>query len=94
MANQHFLASIYRYGNADATNPWSTPTAPSPATKGISESFPSALTRFSPVRGTVVANGVTMNAVIKLLPSGLQRQGQVELFYTDATVATLNTAAT
>lgn len=94
MANNHFLASIYRENGVDLTAAFSTPDAKVPAKMGISQSFPSASTRFYPVRGTVVACGVTMVSIIELFPSGLQGQGQSRKFYTDATVATLNTAAT
>jgi len=97
MANNHFLASIYRYGTADATALFSTAGTPVPATQGISESFPSALTRFYPVRyqngAVVTACGVTMNSIIELFPNGLSGQGQSRKFYTDATVSTLDTAA-
>lgn len=97
MANNHFLASIYRYGTVDATALFSTVGTPVPATQGISESFPSALCRFYPVRyqngAAATACGVTMNAIIELFPTGLAGQGKSRIYYTDATVSTLNTNA-
>jgi hypothetical protein len=96
--NNHFIASIYRYGNTDATALFSPAGVTIPATQGILESFPSAGTHFYPVRYKdgvpVTACGVTMNSIIELLPTGLSGQGQSRKFYTDATVSTLNGLAT
>lgn len=97
MANNHFLASIYRVNSTDASALFSAAGTPVPATQGILRSFPSALCDFEPVHykdgAAVTACGVTMNSVINLYPSGLAKQGQSTKFYTDATVTTLDTAA-
>lgn len=83
----HFLASIYGYSlpNNNAILPLGT-------NNGLLNSFPSSGTRFFPADSGTVINGVTVNAVIQMLPSGLNIKGNK--FYTDATVTTLNTNAT
>jgi hypothetical protein len=85
MAN-HFLASIYRYNAYDVLTP-----AGQPAYNGVPMSFPNQGVIFYPPQPAVTANGVAMNAVIEVLPTGLNQPSKK--FYTDATVATLNTAS-
>lgn len=92
MANNHFLASIYRIGNNDLNTLFSTATSKTPATEGIQYSFPSGLCQFSPTPNGFTANGVTMASIITVLPTGLQVKPTQ--YYTDSTVSTLNTAAT
>lgn len=83
----HILSSIYRIGDNDLKS------APSiPATQGVPHSFPTVGVRFYPITtGTVTANGVTMNSIIALLPTGLNQPEKK--FYTPTTVTDLNTAA-
>lgn len=85
MANQ-FSASIYRINANDLKV-----LAGVPAVLGVVQSFPSQGVRIYPVQGTVTANGVTMASIIALLPSGLVQPEK--LFYSDASVSTLVTAA-
>lgn len=85
MAN-HFLASIYRINAQDLNK-----STGIPATQGIPMSFPNQGVLFYPPVGTVVANGVTMASVIEVLPTGLNQPSKK--YYTDSSVATLNTAS-
>lgn len=85
MAN-HFLTSIYRQGAYDAL----TATG-QPAYQGVPVSFPSAGTIFYAPQPAVIANGVTMNSVIEVLPTGLNQPSKK--FYSADSVSTLNTAA-
>lgn len=92
MANNHFLASVYQKDGNALNALFSTPGNVIPATMGISRSFPSAGVDIYPANDNTIANGVTMHSVIELLPTGLNQRPI--RFYSDATVATLNTAAT
>lgn len=82
-----FSASIYRINENDLKS------APSiAATQGVPHSFPSQGIRSYPITtGTVTANGVTMNSIIALLPTGLNQPEKK--FYTPLTVAQIVTAA-
>lgn len=62
-----------------------------PATQGVPQNLPSALCLLSPAPSGTTANGVTMNSIIELLPSGLYHNGQSTFYYSADTVATLNT---
>ena len=63
----------------------------SPAKQGVPLNLPGALCTLKPAPANTVANGVTMNSVIELLPTGLYHNGQSTLYYSADTVATLNT---
>jgi hypothetical protein len=76
----------YRKNQYDLKN-----LAGGPATQGISYNLPGALCSLRPVEQATVANGVTMQSIIKLLPSGLYHNGQPTIYYSADTVATLNT---
>ncbi len=92
----HVLSSIYRINDNDLYSGYTTDSGnriiKNPATRGVPNSFPSNLVRFYPIAdGPVVANGVTMNSIIALLPTGLNQPEK--RFYTADTVAALNTLA-
>lgn len=78
------IASIYRINQYDIKNVLGTP-----ATQGVIENLPGNLCRFYPAPANTTANGVTMNAIIDLLPTGLNQP--VTKYYTDSTVAQINT---
>jgi hypothetical protein len=82
-----FVASIYRINQYDLNS------APNiPATMGVPNSFPSQGVRSYPITtAAVTANGVVMNSIIALLPTGLNEPE--EKFYTDRTVAQIATLA-
>ena len=61
-----------------------------PATSGIAYGFPVDTFAAYPCPSGTVANGVTMNSIVEVAPTGLNQVPV--LFYTDATVATINTA--
>lgn len=79
------IASIYRYGTYDF-----------PGVTGRMNNFPSALTRMhSAPPGTPPANGITMQTVIELLPSGLQTPNDPSnTFYAAASITDIQTAST
>jgi len=79
MAN-HLSVYVYRRNADDLLNANGTP-----ATTGVLFSLPTANLQLQPTN--VVANGVQMNCLILMYPSGLN-QPPVKL-YTDATVAGL-----
>lgn len=82
-----FSASIYRINSNDLNSAPSTP-----ASMGVPHSFPSQGIRSYPITtSTVIANGVTMNSIIALLPQGLNQPEKN--FYTPLTVAQIVTAA-
>jgi hypothetical protein len=83
--NNHFSAYVYGIDAAGG----STEIA---AAGGQLNSFPSAGTHFYPTTAVRGNAQVTCSAVIELLPTGLNQVSTK--FYTDSTVATLNTAAT
>lgn len=62
-----------------------------PATQGVPLNLPAALCVLSPAPANTTANGVTMQSIIELLPSGLYHNGQSDKYYSADTVATLNT---
>lgn len=76
----------YRKNQYDLKN-----AAGGPATEGVPFNFPGALCELRPAPANTTANGVTMQSIIELLPSGLQRNGQSEFYYSADTLATLNT---
>ena len=62
-----------------------------PATSGIAYGFPVNTIAAYPAPANTVANGVTMNSIVEVAPTGLN---QVPVyFYTNATVAQINSAA-
>jgi hypothetical protein len=61
-----------------------------PATSGIAYGFPVDTFAAYPCPSGTVANGVTMNSIVEVVPTGLNQVPV--LFYTDATVATINSA--
>lgn len=65
-----------------------------PATQGVSINLPSALCMLKPAPANTVANGVTMQTIIELLPTGLQRNGQSDQYYSADTVAAIQSAST
>lgn len=79
MAN-HLSVYIYRRNQYDLSNPDGTA-----ATNGVLFSLPTAGLQVQPT--TVTANGVQMNSLILLYPSGLNQPA--EKLYSDATVAAL-----
>jgi len=85
MAN-HLSVYVYRRNQYDLLNPNGTP-----ATSGIAYGFPVEGFVAYPAPSGVVANGVTMNSIVEVAPTGLN---QVSVyFYTNATVAQINSAA-
>lgn len=79
-------ASIYRVGPNDLK----TGTG-SPATLGVTMSFPTAQIRIEAAKLGTTAMGITMNTVIKLLPEGLNQPEKD--YYTPTATATVITAA-
>jgi len=79
MAN-HLSVYVYRRNQYDLTNPDGTP-----ATSGVLFSLPTVTLQVQPT--TVVANGVQMNSLILMYPSGLNQPA--EKLYTNQTVAEL-----
>ena len=79
MAN-HLSVYVYRRNQYDLTNPNGTP-----ATSGVLFSLPTVTLQVQPT--TVVANGVQMNSLILMYPSGLNQPA--EKLYSNATVAGL-----
>jgi len=89
VANNHFSSYIYQIDF-----PGGSPYVPSEA-GGRLNSFPSAGVRiYQPQSPTTsgVNNNVTINAIIELLPTGLNQRPTK--FYSADTVSDLNTAAT
>jgi hypothetical protein len=82
MAN-HLLVYVYRRNQYDLTNANGTP-----ALNGVQFSLPTENLQLQPT--SVVANGVQMNSLILLYPSGLNQPA--EKLYSNATVAALITA--
>jgi hypothetical protein len=82
MAN-HLSVFIYRRNQYDLSNPDGTPAA-----NGVRFSLPTANLQVQP--STVVANGVQMNSLILIYPSGLNQPA--EKLYTNATVSALVSA--
>lgn len=85
-ATGRIITSAYRKNQYDLKNPLGTP-----ATQGVPINLPGALCLLSPAPSGLTANGVTMNSIIELLPSGLYNNGQSTKYYSADTVATLNT---
>ena len=79
MAN-HLSVYIYRRNQYDLSNPNGTP-----ATSGVLFSLPTVGLQVQPT--TVVANGVQMNSLILVYPSGLNQPA--EKLYSNSTVAAL-----
>ena len=82
MAN-HLSVYVYRRNQYDLTNPNGTP-----ATSGVLFSLPTVDLQVQPT--SVVANGVQMNSLILMYPSGLNQPA--EKLYTNASVAGLISA--
>ena len=82
MAN-HLSVYVYRRNQYDLNNPDGTP-----ATSGVLFSLPTVGLQVQPT--TVVANGVQMNSLILMYPSGLNQPA--EKLYSAATVAQIITA--
>jgi hypothetical protein len=82
MAN-HLSVYVYRRNQYDLNNPNGTP-----ATTGVLFSLPTVNLQVQPT--TVIANGVQMNSLILMYPSGLNQPA--EKLYSDASVAGLITA--
>lgn len=61
-----------------------------PATSGIVYGFPVEGFVAYPCPSGTVANGVTMNSIVEVAPTGLNQTPV--FFYTNATVANINTA--
>ena len=79
MAN-HLSVYVYRRNQYDLSNPNGTP-----ATSGVLFTLPTVNLQVQPT--TVVANGVQMNSLILMYPSGLNQPA--EKLYTNQTVAEL-----
>lgn len=62
-----------------------------PATQGVPTNLPGALCSLKPAPANTTANGVTMQSIIELLPTGLYHNGQSTYYYSADTVSTLNT---
>ena len=62
-----------------------------PATSGIAYGFPVEGFVAYPAPSGTVANGVTMNSIVEVAPTGLNQVPV--LFYTTSTVAQINSAA-
>lgn len=78
--SNHLSVFVYRRNQYDLSNPDGTP-----ATSGVRFSLPTTNLQVQP--STVVANGVQMNSLILMYPSGLNQPA--EKLYTNATVAAL-----
>lgn len=83
---QHILASVYARNGKDLLTPSGLPAA-----QGVSVSLPVQGIKVVPVQAAITANGVTINSIIEVAPTGLNQP--TGSFYSAATVATLNTAA-
>jgi len=83
------ITSAYRKNQYDLTTARGIP-----ATMGVPINLPSALCQLSPAPSGTTANGVTMNSIIELLPSGLYHNGQSTFYYSADSVATLQTNGT
>jgi hypothetical protein len=83
---QQVALTVYKRNQYDLSNANGTP-----ATSGLSYSF--AVNSFiaRPVEEATTANGVSMNSVIEVLPTGLNQPSVY--FFTTSTVAQINTAA-
>lgn len=78
------IASIYKIDNYEF-----------PGVTGRLNNFPGALTHFYPAPAGTTVNGVTMQTIIQLLPSGLGIPGiPGRKYYSAADVATIQTAST
>ena len=60
-----------------------------PALMGVPVNLPGALCLLTPAKSGTTANGVTMQSIIELLPTGLNQPS--DFFYSADTVSTLNT---
>ena len=83
---QQVALTVYKRNQYDLTNANGTP-----ATSGISYSFAVNSFLARPVEVATTANGVSMNSVIEVFPTGLN-QPKVS-FLTTSTVAQINAAA-
>ena len=61
-----------------------------PATSGIAYGFPVTTFAAYPAPANTVANGVTMNSIVEVVPTGLNQVPV--LFYTTSTVSQINSA--
>lgn len=78
--------TAYRRNQYDLVNANGTP-----ATSGITYGFPVEGFAAYPCPSGTVANGVTMNTIVEVVPTGLNQTPV--FFYTNASVATINSAA-
>ena len=78
--------TAYRRNQYDLLNANGTP-----ATSGIEYGFPVEGFAAYPCPSGTVANGVTMNSIVEVVPTGLNQVPV--LFYTTSTVAQINSAA-
>jgi len=78
------ITSAYRKGQYDLKNPLGTP-----ATQGVPINLPASLCVLRPAPSNTTANGVTMQSIIDLLPSGLNQP--TVSYYSADSVSTLNT---
>lgn len=77
-------ASIYRHGINNF-----------PGATGRFQTFPGNMTHLYPVPQPLTVNGVTMQTVVALLPSGLQTPADQQLlYYSAASVTDIETAST
>ena len=83
------ITSAYRRNQYDLKD-----AAGHPAVQGVSVNLPGALCVIKPAPANTVANTVTMQSIIELLPSGLYHNGQSDFYYSADTVATLQTNGT
>lgn len=78
------IASIYRQGNYNF-----------PGVTGRINHFPGALTHLYPAPAGTTVNGVTMQTVVQLLPSGLTTPKDDNLtYYAAASIGDIQTAST
>jgi hypothetical protein len=83
------ITSAYRKNQYDLKDAFGNP-----AIQGISINLPGALCNIQPAKANTVANGVTMQSIIELLPTGLYKNGQSTVYYSADSVATLQTNGT
>lgn len=80
---------VYRKNQYDLKDP-----AGHPAAQGVPVNFTNSLCNIFPAPANTVANGVTMQSIIELLPSGLYHNGQSDRYYSADPIATLQSNGT
>jgi hypothetical protein len=83
------ITSAYRKDAYDLKDP-----AGNPAVQGVPINLSNNFCNITPAPANLKANGVTMNSIIELVPSGLYHNGQSTRYYSADTVATLQTNGT